>query len=156
MVCLHYNWHVQALGSEEMQLLHEKIKQLEREKKRAERRIRELQQKNENFEGNLKMLFNEDQLASLTRTSNRGSKWSEATIKKALQLHFSCGTTGYSNLLEQKLPYPSARTLRRRVEGKALNDCCHQSFLLLLLVSLWHVFSIQLMHLFVYSHCLRD
>ncbi|XP_040072343.1 uncharacterized protein LOC120844568 [Ixodes scapularis] len=48
---------------------------------------------------------------------NRGSKWSNATVKSSLQIRFACGSTGYDLLLDKGFPLPSARTLRRRLEG---------------------------------------
>ena len=41
--------------------------------------------------------------------------WSNVTVQKALQLKFACGTTGYAVLLDQGLPFPSIRTLQRRM-----------------------------------------
>ena len=46
----------------------------------------------------------------------RGIRWSSATVKKALQLRFACGATGYNLLLKQQFPLPSLRTLQRRME----------------------------------------
>ena len=72
------------------------------------------------LEGNMAKVFNEDQLASLSRGikggNSRGKKWSNETIRKGLQLWFSCGSTGYNSLLQQQLPLPSLRSLRRRLE----------------------------------------
>lgn len=64
-------------------------------------------------------VFNPDQLLALGKASARGCKWSHPTIKKALQLRFACGPTGYEVLLKQKQPLPSQRTLRRRMENVA-------------------------------------
>jgi len=61
--------------------------------------------------------MNRDQQLSLTRTSTRGVKWSSDTVKKALQLHFACGPTGYGLLLSQNYPLPSLRTLRRNLQS---------------------------------------
>ena len=64
----------------------------------------------------LKKIFNDDQLRSLGRNSMRGSKWSANTVKKALQLRFVCGSTGYDQLLQQHFPLSSLRTLRRKMQ----------------------------------------
>jgi hypothetical protein len=64
----------------------------------------------------VKKLFNGDQLLALERKSNRGSKWSIDTIQKGLRTKFVCGARGYSELLEQGMPLPSLRTLRRSLE----------------------------------------
>lgn len=107
----------QALSNSERQSLLQRIAELESQCRGEKRKVRKLEEEKQVFFRNLIAVFNQDQLASLTRVSNRGSKWSEETIKKALQLHFSCGSTGYTNLLDQKQPLPSSRTLKRRVEG---------------------------------------
>lgn len=62
--------------------------------------------------------LNSDQRCLLGKvtSSNRGSKWSQNTVKRALQLHFSCGPIGYNMLLSQNYPLPSLRTLRRRLQ----------------------------------------
>lgn len=62
----------------------------------------------------LKRLLNEDQLKALEKRTTRGMQWEDATIKKALQLQFACGTTGYEAVKD--LPLPSLRTLQRRVQ----------------------------------------
>lgn len=68
----------------------------------------------------LKEIFNDDQIEALTRGSTpearRGMTWSDATIETALQLKFLCGSGGYNLLLSKKLPFPSIRTLNRRIE----------------------------------------
>ncbi|PIK41368.1 hypothetical protein BSL78_21778 [Apostichopus japonicus] len=64
-------------------------------------------------------IFSVDQLTSLGRSSTRGVRWGDATVKKALQLRFTCGASGYDLLLRQNLPYPSIRTLQRRMQNVA-------------------------------------
>ena len=49
-------------------------------------------------------------------------KWSSATIKNCLKLHFSCGPTGYSELLAQHYPLPSRRTLLRSIQPIAFES----------------------------------
>ncbi|XP_064469958.1 uncharacterized protein LOC135384699 [Ornithodoros turicata] len=121
-----------TLSSTEKEQLLERIKWLERAHRRDQKKIRALEEQKEIFHEHLSDMFNSDQLSAISRHSNRGSKWSESTIKKALQLHFSCGSSGYDDILEQKLPYPSARTLRRRVEGiKFQPGVLHEVFELL-------------------------
>ncbi|XP_047123382.1 uncharacterized protein LOC124806463 [Hydra vulgaris] len=44
-------------------------------------------------------------------------KWSNDTINEALELKFTCGQSGYENLLRLNLPYPSLPTLQRRLEN---------------------------------------
>jgi hypothetical protein len=71
--------------------------------------------------GLLKQLFNEDQVTILKRRSEEKSsrflKWSNETVVNALRLKFSCGGSGYEELLRQKLPLPSIRTLQRRLQN---------------------------------------
>lgn len=61
--------------------------------------------------------FNPDQIHALGKKSTRGLIWSNNTVETALQLKFTCGTTGYNTLIEKKLPYPSSRTLNRRLQN---------------------------------------
>ena len=42
-------------------------------------------------------------------------KWSNDTINEALKLKFTCGQSGYENLLRLNLPYSSLRILQRRL-----------------------------------------
>jgi hypothetical protein len=71
--------------------------------------------------GLLKQLFNEDQVTMLKRRSEEKSykflKWSNKTIVNALRLKFSCSGSGYEELLRQKLPLPSVRTLQRKLQN---------------------------------------
>ena len=43
--------------------------------------------------------------------------WSEDTIRKALQLKFACGKTGYQLLIEQGHPLPCIQTLQRKMRN---------------------------------------
>lgn len=62
----------------------------------------------------LKMMLNEDQIKALFNKRRTVQNWSNETIERALQLKFACGTSGYEELLRQKIPLPSLRTLRRK------------------------------------------
>lgn len=90
---------------------------LQKQMKRVKREKRELIKNHAKCMVSLRKLFTDDQLRALGRKSMRGSKWSANTIKKALQLRFACGSTGYEQLLEQQFPLPSLRTLRRQMQG---------------------------------------
>jgi len=57
-----------------------------------------------------------DQVKALRRKSNRGAQWNKETVKNGLKLHFACGPSGYKELLMQKYPLPSPRTLRRCIQ----------------------------------------
>ncbi|EZA56765.1 hypothetical protein X777_03230, partial [Ooceraea biroi] len=67
----------------------------------------------------LRKVFNDDQIKWLQHDikKRRVYKWSNETIKKALRLKFSCTENGYKELLNQNIPLPLTRTLRRSLEG---------------------------------------
>ncbi len=46
----------------------------------------------------------------------RGRKWSDETLQNALKLRFSCGATGYDDLLKAGFPLPAISTLQQRTE----------------------------------------
>ncbi|KAM7287726.1 hypothetical protein ISCGN_031417 [Ixodes scapularis] len=95
-----------------------KIKQLENENHRLVRQAALQKTREATFRSHLHKFFTADQLAALSRSSNRGSKWSNEMVKKSLQMRFACGSLGYDLLLEGSFPLPSSRTLGRRLEGK--------------------------------------
>ena len=81
------------------------MRQLRRERllrKRAERalvnqkRIHSALKKKHNLI-NLKFqkIFNTDQIRALGQSKKGGIRWGKDTVKKAIQLRFCCGTTGY-------------------------------------------------------------
>lgn len=66
----------------------------------------------------LRTVFNKDQIEWLQNFPRRKVyKWSEETIKKALRIKFSCSENGYKELINQNIPLPSTRTLRRSIEA---------------------------------------
>lgn len=95
-----------------LQRLHEKAKsQLKSARKKlasAEKKIRGL---------TTASFLNNDQTAALARKTTKGSKWSEKTIRVALQIKHACGTTGYELLRSSSYPLPSNRTLIRRLQN---------------------------------------
>ncbi|KAM7293467.1 hypothetical protein ISCGN_026597 [Ixodes scapularis] len=95
-----------------------KIKQLENENHRLVRQAALQKTREATFRSHLHEFFTVDQLAALSRSNNRGSKWSNETVKKSLQMRSACGSLGYDLLLEGSFPLPSSRTLGRRLEGK--------------------------------------
>lgn len=64
-------------------------------------------------------VFNEDQIRWLQSKSDkrRVYSWSKETIKKALRIKFSCTKHCYEQLIQENIPLPSLRTLRRSLEG---------------------------------------
>lgn len=100
-----------------------KIKHLEEQQAKERKEKYKLKKENKNIERQFPVLgskmskvFNKDQLVSLSRSSNRGVKWSNETIKKGLKIRFACGSSGYDLLLQEHLPLPSLRSLRRSLE----------------------------------------
>lgn len=65
----------------------------------------------------LHSVFNKDQIKALEKKSTKFMKWSNVTVMKALKFKFSCGNNGYEEILKQKTPLPSLRTLRRRFQN---------------------------------------
>lgn len=70
---------------------------------------------NDKYKKALSVIFNEDQIGALLK-KNRARNWSNETIQRALKLRFACGAAGYEKVLRQKVPLPSLRTLRRKLE----------------------------------------
>jgi hypothetical protein len=64
----------------------------------------------------LSNFFSNDELDFLKRRTMKGKSWTSITLKKALKLRFSCGKTGYENLLSMGYPLPAIRTLQKRTE----------------------------------------
>ena len=93
-----------------MKLLQKQVKCMKREKKL-------LMSNHAKCMASLHKLFTDDQLRAHDRKSMRGSKWGVITAKKALQLRFTCRSTGYEQLLQQRFPLPSLRTLQRKMQG---------------------------------------
>lgn len=62
-------------------------------------------------------VFRSDQCLAMKKKSMRFRKWSNQTVNEALGLKFTCGQSGYENVLYLNLPYPSIRTLQRRLEN---------------------------------------
>ena len=58
-------------------------------------------------EKKLSKLFAPDQRKALRRRGTKGLLWSAHTVKKALQLRFACGASGYDLLLKNLQPLPS-------------------------------------------------
>lgn len=53
----------------------------------------------------------------LYRKGTQGMVWSKDTIRKAFQLKFACGKTGYRLLLDQGHLLPYIQTLQRRMNS---------------------------------------
>ncbi|XP_011883645.1 PREDICTED: uncharacterized protein LOC105570805, partial [Vollenhovia emeryi] len=81
-------------------------------------RIQKMKEKdhNDKYKKALSSIFTEDQITSLLTKSQSVKKWSNETIKRALQLRLVCGTNGYKELIHHGIPLPNIRTLTRRLE----------------------------------------
>lgn len=66
---------------------------------------------------NIGKILNADQIEALHNKTGRIRKWSDDTVRKALRLKLSAGTSGYEELLKQGIPLPAARTLRKKYEN---------------------------------------
>ncbi|XP_011858941.1 PREDICTED: uncharacterized protein LOC105556459 [Vollenhovia emeryi] len=96
----------------------EKIKTLEQEVRMQKR-----------FSNALKNMFNDDQIKKLRCEYKRMPKWCNSTLVKAYQLKFSCGLSGYKELLKHGFPLPSLRTLNRKLENlKFQSGILHEVF----------------------------
>lgn len=96
--------------------LKQNLDQKELENKKLKDEISWLQEEVNSKEKIINKIFRSDQLKVLKENNSKGYKWSNETVKEALQLKFSCGSTGYQTLLDKKFPLPSIRTLQRKIE----------------------------------------
>ncbi|XP_011879478.1 PREDICTED: THAP domain-containing protein 5-like [Vollenhovia emeryi] len=65
----------------------------------------------------LKKILTDDQIKALFTKTRRIRNWSNKTIQRALQLKFTCGSSGYNELRREGIPLPGLRTLRRKIEN---------------------------------------
>jgi len=80
-------------------------------------RLRKLKEENQIYNKlkiRLREIFNEDQIKALTNQGMNCRGWSDETIKRAMQLRFTCGSVAYQEILDQNVPLPSERTLQRK------------------------------------------
>lgn len=72
----------------------------------------------------LNATFNHEQIRKMSnkRKSHQGWRWSNETIEAAIRARLACGHSGYNYLLrELKYPFPSIRTINRRLENLKLS-----------------------------------
>jgi len=60
--------------------------------------------------------LNPDQVAAFKLGTTRGRKWLPETVQKGLKLRYSCGSSGYQQVIKNVVPLPSVRTLQRKTE----------------------------------------
>lgn len=70
----------------------------------------------------LRSILNEDQIALLSKKYTKVPRWCNATLLNAYKLRFACGTSGYEEILRQKLPFPCVRTLTKKMENLKFNS----------------------------------
>lgn len=91
--------------------------QLQRKLKSALKKIKQLNAQVLALKSHIENIFNEDQLLFIHHGSVKGFSWSEDTLQKALRLYMACGTSGYQEMLKQKLPLPCIRTIQRHIQS---------------------------------------
>ncbi|XP_011870432.1 PREDICTED: THAP domain-containing protein 1-like [Vollenhovia emeryi] len=114
---------------EKLQKRNVKLEQIYRKTKKklknAEYKIKRLNEKVNGNQSNIikacRKVLNTDQLQLLTRNYKKMPVWSNKTIEKALRFQFTCGRSGYEELLRH-MPLPSLRTLRRRLQNLKFNS----------------------------------
>ncbi|KMQ91765.1 vam6 vps39-like protein [Lasius niger] len=106
------------------EMLMKRVKRLMYEKTKLIKKMCQLKQSK-----NVEKMLNDDQIKTLCRPSVRCDRWSNNTIQKALRLKLSSGSSGYKEILNQGIPLPSERTLRKRLEGIDFESgVCKQMF----------------------------
>ncbi|XP_077507762.1 uncharacterized protein LOC144118836 [Amblyomma americanum] len=115
--------HEQSSVNASQQALLERISDLERAQKDANRKLQiakrrylKCEAEKEQLQKKIKHLFNDDQMSSMERLSSNSSRWEADTLVKSLRLRLACGTRGYNLLRDYGYPLPSERTLQRHIE----------------------------------------
>ena len=75
------------------------VTQLQQTINRLHRQLRACYKQQTILKKSLNKIFTSDQIRAMERTKNKGRQWSEETIKRSLQIKFSCGSRGYKTLL---------------------------------------------------------
>ena len=83
---------VEEIQAYKIKRLESELLALKKQKTNAEKRL-------DRQETNLNRVFNSDQMHKLSLNSTQGSKWSDDSIKRGLQLKFACGRSGYELLV---------------------------------------------------------
>lgn len=89
------------------------------------KRLRKLREENRIYDKlkiRLGEIFNEDQIKALANQAVSCREWSNETIKRAIRLRLTCGSVGYRQILDQNIPLPSERTLRRKMNSVELDE----------------------------------
>ena len=93
------------------------VEHLKRKVKQLTQQLRNERKKNNQLVANLRHFLAPEQIRylKLPPKSARTIRWSNATIKKCLQLRYTTGRNGYSHLRRLGYPVPAYRTLCNRV-----------------------------------------
>lgn len=89
------------------------IRSLRQKMKIGRKKLCDKKKELENITKGLNQFLTSNQITALTRKKKNWFKWSDSSIKNALQVKFACGSSGYEELINLKYPLPSLRTLRR-------------------------------------------
>ena len=61
-------------------------------------------------------MLSKDQIKASGLKSKRSIRWGNDILKKAIQIRFATGSTGYKLLQDMSIPLPDIRTLQRRIQ----------------------------------------
>ncbi len=78
--------------------MEQKISELREELMESRKKLKKLTTAKAKQDLAISKLFGPDQIQTLSRGRMGGVEWSPATVKKALQVRFACGTPGYKLL----------------------------------------------------------
>ncbi|EGI70008.1 PREDICTED: THAP domain-containing protein 5-like isoform X1 [Acromyrmex echinatior] len=101
---------------EEYEILKEKLKMAEKERDILKNKVNDLEKNIEENTEIINTILNKDQQRAIVYGTTKGSKWSDETIEKGLNLHFACGSHGYNQIIKLVAPFPSLRTLRNKIQ----------------------------------------
>lgn len=82
-----------------------------------EKKVSEVNRFEDSVRKKLSVFLTKDQIDALIYGFKRYPKWSNETLSLGYRLRFACGSSGYTQLLKEKWPLPSIRTLTRKVEN---------------------------------------
>lgn len=69
------------------------------------------------LEQSVSKIFTSDQIDILKKRYKTIPIWQNASLVNGFRIQFTCGRTGYDELLNQGYPLPALRTLRKKVEN---------------------------------------
>uniref|UniRef100_A0A1Y1MF19 THAP-type domain-containing protein n=1 Tax=Photinus pyralis TaxID=7054 RepID=A0A1Y1MF19_PHOPY len=102
---------------EELYVTNLQFQRLQQKLQASQAKVHTLESQVKQFEEQLKVIFNADQIHMLKYKNHRGYQWSDETVQRALKLYMACGAKGYQELCKQQYPLPSIRTLQHRIQN---------------------------------------